>query len=304
MRNYQGNDIKTCYSEKLAKITMKEFESFFKTVEGSEGMKCNYPTRLDTYGKGCQHDCKYCYAKSLLNFRGLWDAKEPAVANIEKIKHMINKNLKAGDIVRLGGMTDCFQPLERKYKVSYQTIEELNKKGIGYLIVTKSDIVADDEYIKLMDKKLAHIQITITCTSDEFCAKYEKATPPSKRIAAVEKLQEAGFDVQVRLSPFIPQFVSMGVLDMDIINNIKCDKILVEFLRVNAWIKKWFKIIYTDYSFNQSGYQHIPLKWKRYYLKLINGFKEVSVCEDVLQHYKYWRDNVNHNPNDCCNLRK
>lgn len=283
---------------------MKEFESFFKTVKGGEGKKCNYPTRLDTYGCGCQHDCKYCYAKSLLNFRELWNAVEPAVASIDKITATIEKNLKAGDIVRLGGMTDCFQPLERKQRITYQTIEQLNKRDIGYLIVIKSDLVANDEYMALMRKDLAHIQITVTCTDDAFCAKYEKATPPTKRIAAIEKLQTAGFDVQLRLSPFIPQFAETKFLDLDIINSVKCDKVLVEFLRVNTWIKKWFKINYSDYTFNQGGYKHIPLKWKRHYLKKITGFKEVSVCEDVLQHYKYWKQNVNHNPEDCCNLKK
>ena len=44
----------------------KEFKSFYKTVEGNEGSKCKYNTRLDTYGCGCQHACSYCYAKSLL----------------------------------------------------------------------------------------------------------------------------------------------------------------------------------------------------------------------------------------------
>ena len=47
---------------------MAELKSFYKTVGGNEGNKCNYPTRLDTYGCGCMHDCKYCYAKSLLDF--------------------------------------------------------------------------------------------------------------------------------------------------------------------------------------------------------------------------------------------
>ena len=50
---------------------MKEYKSFFKTVNGNEGSKCHYNTRLDTYGCGCQHDCSYCYAKSLLDFRKL-----------------------------------------------------------------------------------------------------------------------------------------------------------------------------------------------------------------------------------------
>ena len=38
------------------------------------------------------------------------------------------------------------------------------------------------------------------------CKTYEKASKPSDRIKAILKLQEAGFDVQIRLSPYIPQF--------------------------------------------------------------------------------------------------
>lgn len=155
-----------------------EFKSFFKTVGGNEGNKCHYPTRLDTYGCGCQHDCKYCYAKSLLDFRKLWNAAQPAIVNIQKVHRTIRRNLKPGDIVRLGGMTDCFQPLERTARATYRTIEELNRQRVGYLIVTKSEIVADDEYMELMDKDLAHIQVTVTCTDDHFNREYEKATPP------------------------------------------------------------------------------------------------------------------------------
>ena len=70
---------------------MKEFKSFYKTVRGNEGDKCNYPTRLDTYGCGCMHDCNYCYAKSLLDFRNLWDAKDPSIADTEKIKRKVSK---------------------------------------------------------------------------------------------------------------------------------------------------------------------------------------------------------------------
>lgn len=283
---------------------MQEFDSFFKTVEGNEGSKCHYPTRLDTYGCGCQHDCKYCYAKSLLDFRKLWNPQEPSVADIEKIKRVIARQLHEGDIVRLGGMTDCFMPMERKQRITYQTIEELNKRNIGYLIATKSDLVAEDEYMSLLSPDLAHIQITVTCTDDAFSKEYEKAVPPSLRIKAIEKLYAAGFDVQLRLSPYIPQFIERGVLDLDVINNVRCEKILVEFLRVNRWISRWFDIDYSDYSVNQSGYKHMPIQKKLRYLKKITGFKELSVCEDLSWTYHYWQRNINHNPDDCCNLRK
>lgn len=126
-------------------------------------------------------------------------------------------------------MTDGFQPIEKKYRVTYETIKALNEKRIPYLIVTKGAMVADDEYVDILDKELAHIQVTVTTTNDKLSTTYEKASAPSKRIAAIEKLQENGFDVQLRLSPFIPQFI-----DFDILDDVKCDKILIEFLRVNS----------------------------------------------------------------------
>lgn len=269
---------------------MKEFKSFFKEVTGNEGDKCLYNTRLDTYGCGCQHDCSYCYAKSLLDFRNLWDAEMPSVADIEKIKRKIKK-LQPGTVVRLGGMTDCFQPLELAFRVTYETIKTLNEQRVHYLIVTKSDLVW--MYRHILDKELAHIQITTTWIP---C---EKAVSTERRIKAIEGLCAEGFDVAVRLSPYVPQFV-----DFERLNSIKCNKIIIEFLRVNHWIKKWLPLDYSDYTVKQSGYEHLPLSKKIEHLSKVTGFDEVSVCEDVTEHYEYWKECVNHNKEDCCNLRK
>lgn len=277
-----------------------EFKSFFKSVGGNEGDKCKYPHRLDSYGRGCQHDCKYCYAKSLLNFRNMWNPYAPAVANIEAVKKTIAKIKKEGCIhtVRLGGMTDCFQPIEKTERVTYEIIKALNEARISYLIVTKSDMVSDDEYMAIMDKDLAHIQITVTTTDDKRSITYENATLPSDRIKAIEKLQAAGFDVALRLSPFIDEYI-----DYDILNQVKCDKIQVEFLRVNSWIEKWFDIDYTDYTVKQSNYKHLPLEKKKELIQKITGFREISVCEDESEAYEYWKHHFNPNPDDCCNLR-
>lgn len=268
----------------------KEYKSFYKEVKGNEGSKCRYNTRLDTYGCGCQHDCAYCYAKSLLNFRNLWDANDPAVADLEKIEQRIERT-PAGTIIRLGGMTDCFQPLEERERVTAGTIDLLNKYGIGYLIVTKSDLIC--EYMHMLDPQLAHIQISTTWIPTE------KAVSTERRIRAIEKLNAAGYDVAVRLSPYVPQFV-----DFDRLNSIQCDKIIVEFLRVNHWIKKWLPLDYSEYTVKHAGYEHLPLDKKIAYLAKITGFSEVSVCEDVTEHFEYWRECVNHNKEDCCNLRR
>lgn len=275
---------------------MKKFNSFYKTVTGGEGSKCKYPTRLDTYGCGCAHDCKYCYAKSLLEFRKMWDTNEPRVADIKEIENVVKK-IPKGQIVRLGGMTDCFQPCELKYRTTYETIKLLNKYGIGYLIVTKSHIVANDEYIEIFDKELAHIQITVTTLDDNLSLEYEKASVPSKRIEAILKLQNAGIDVSIRLSPIIPEF-----MDFKKLNSLGIKKAIVEFLRANGFIKKWFKIDYSRHIIYEGGYYHLTLDDKINILKKIE-IPSISVCEDVSSHYEYWKYCFNPNKEDCCNLK-
>lgn len=280
---------------------MKSFSLFYKEVEGNEGNKCHYPTRLDTYGCGCQHDCKYCYAKSLLDFRGLWNSQKPVVGNMKQIRNAIIRAKKSGvKVLRLGGMTDCFQPIELKYRTTYQTIRLLNKYKIEYLIVTKSHLVANDEYMKIYDKDLAHFQITTTCLDDELYKKldYEKASLPSKRIEAIKKLQDNGFDVAIRLSPLIEEYI-----DFDKLNSLGIEKAIVEFLRVNHWIRKWFDIDYSKFTLKEGGYEHLQLDEKKRILDKVK-IPIISVCEDVDEHYNYWTNNFNPNKEDCCNLRR
>ena len=255
---------------------------------------------MDVYGCGCAHDCKYCYAKSLLEFRGFWNPQSPSVANINKIKEQI-KSIASGECgqikaIRLGGMTDCFQPVEKLHKVTYKVIRLLNRRRIPYLIVTKSALVA--EYMDVLDKDLAHIQITVTTLDDKLCSTYEKASPPSERVAAILKLQDAGYDVALRLSPYIPSY-----MDTEKLSKLGIKKVCIEFLRVNTWIKTWFNINFDEYTVIQGGYRHLPLERKLEYISKITGFEEMTVCEDEDEAYEYWTHHFNHNPDDCCNLR-
>lgn len=278
----------------------KEFKSFYKTVGGNEGTKCHYPTRLDTYGCGCAHDCKYCYAKSLLAFRKLWNPEDPSVVDTKKVERLVRK-IPRGSVVRLGGMTDCFQPCELKHRATFRTIKILNRYRIGYLIVTKSGIVGYDEYLDLLDPELAHVQITTTTTDAKISASLEVATAPEGRIWAAERLQAKGIDTALRLSPYLP-----GLIDLDRIKAAKVDKIVLEFLRVNSWTRKWIGdlIDLSPYTLKSGGYQHLPLDEKK---KLAQEVKDgtgkvVSVCEDEDTAYEFWKSGFNPNPDDCCNL--
>ena len=285
----------------MGKFVLEEkdrFDSPCKTVGGGEGDKCYYPTRLDPYGKGCYYDCIYCYAKSLLDFRGLWNPSKPSPVPFSKLYDIV-KGLKSGTVVRLGGMTDCFQPRERVVRNTYKTIQLLKRKRIHYLIVTKSNLVSKKEYLNLMDPNLAHIQISIPSTSDDVLNLTDNAPSFSKRKQAVETLYGEGFDVSVRLSPFLPYN-----MDYEKLNGINCEKILVEFLRINNKTKKQLQsIVNTEYyTVKEGGYQHLTLLNKLNLLKRIH-YPQISVCDDVTEHYNYFKENVNYNTKDCCNLK-
>lgn len=220
------------------------------------------------------------------------------MADPEKIRRRL-KNIPPGTIVRLGGMTDCFQPCEETYKVTYETIREMNRRGIGYLVVTKSGLVAEPRYLEILDKELAHIQITVTSLNDAHAGAYEKACPPSRRLQALLTLQESGYDVAIRLSPLIPEF-----MDFEALAQIPVKRGIVEFLRVNAWIRRWLSgVNFEKYTCRQGGYCHLPLEEKLTILKQIR-IPELTICEDVTEHYQYWKTHVNPNQDDCCNLRK
>lgn len=290
----------TIDKSKLKKeLNKQRLGSFYKTVGGGEGSRCLYPTRLDTYGKGCYFNCKYCYAKSLLDFRGLWQPNSPAIPSMREMAKTIKK-IPKGSVVRLGGMTDCFQPIERIRRNTYKTIQLLNRRGIHYLIVTKSDLISNPEYLDLMDTRLAHIQVSIPSTDNKTLAATDNAKSFEVRKNTIETLQEQGFDTSLRLAPFL-----YSTADYEKIHDIKVDKVLVEFLRLKSVAKNspMNQVLNLNpYTYKEGGYYHLPLKTKLAVLDKLE-FDEMSVCEDVESHYNYFKENYNYNPEDCCNLR-
>ena len=63
----------------------------------------------------------------------------------------------------------------------------------------------------------------------------------------------------------------------------------------NYRIENEFKSFYKEVKGNEGDKCHI---------KNINGFKEITICEDESEAYEYWKHNFNPKPEDCCNLRK
>lgn len=276
--------------------------SGYSVLSTADDKVCYHKKRLDTYGYGCSHNCGYCYAKNIYSFskRAMWHPYSPLVADLNEIQHIVYHSLKPGEIVRLGGMTDCFQEAEKTQRITYKTIKMLNARRVHYLIVTKSTLIATDEYMSILDPEFAHIQISVSMTDDVAAGLYENCASPSERIAAVERLSVAGYDTTLRVSPYAPELI-----DNDIINRVKCDKLLIGFFFVHPNMMKKFPLVdYSRYTHHEKCYYHLPLEDKISTIEpFIGHFEQISICDDCPTHHQHWRDHFNPKPQDCCNLR-
>jgi DNA repair photolyase len=179
--------------------------------------KCHYAFEIDTYGRGCIHNCSYCYAKEILTRHGYWNEPQPFplnMAEVRKIFYTVFETDKASKWrevltqkipLRLGSMSDCFMWLDRKYRVTYELLKILKFYQYPYIVFTRSDLVAHDEYIDVMDKDLCSIQFSI-CGGNERLSRILEPGSPSveRRLTALKKLNDEGFWTTVRINPLFP----------------------------------------------------------------------------------------------------
>ena len=316
----------------------KKFNSPVKLPGGGETTRCYYPFKVDTYGCGCSNDCLYCYARSVLSFRNLWDAADPSQADISDIRKIFsavfdkNKQTKFTEILkakipaRLGGMTDCFGDVEKTARRTREVIKMLNEYDYPYLILTKNKLIT--EYIDILRKDLGYIQFTITTPRDDKAAIFEpQASSTSERLAALRAFSDAGFWTAARINPLFPIHKdgyytgSVLVKDkfdyfdwelVDMIGAARAGTLIAGFLRLSTWNLRWIKEATGDdlrWMFNEQKQKNTALHFstaeKRYYYERIkkmcdkNGV-EFSVCYDGDDAYTAFKY-LWANQDDCCN---
>jgi DNA repair photolyase len=194
------------------------FGSPFKLVNShSTCQQCLYSFEVDTYGRGCVHNCVYCYAKAELTVHGYWNNPYPAPVNINEIRKVFHtvfetdRKSKFREVMekriplRIGSMSDSFMHMDNKYGVTKELLRILKHYKYPYVIFTRSDLVAQEDYMELIDPKLASIQFSIASTNDKLNKLIEPGAPSAKRrLAALTKLNKAGFWTTVRINPLFP----------------------------------------------------------------------------------------------------
>jgi DNA repair photolyase len=194
------------------------FNTTFKLLNHhSSCSKCHYSFEIDTYGRGCVHNCTYCYAKEILTRHGYWNEPMPFPVNLAEVRKIFytvfetNKTSRWREVlekrvpVRIGSMSDSFMWMDDKYGVSLELLKILKHYNYPYIIFTRSDLVATQKYVDAMDTNLASIQFSMSGGNEEIVRKLEPGAPSIKRrLAALKVLSENGFWTTVRLNPFFP----------------------------------------------------------------------------------------------------
>lgn len=181
--------------------------------------KCHYSFEVDTYGRGCVHNCTYCYAKEILTRHGYWNEPMPFPVNLAEIRKIFytvfetDRSSRWREILekrvplRIGSMSDSFMWTDKKFKVSLEFLKILKFYKYPHIIFTRSDLIATQEYVDAMDPSLASIQFSMSGGNEAIVRKLEPGAPSvQRRLEAMKTLAECGFWTTARINPLFPMY--------------------------------------------------------------------------------------------------
>lgn len=163
--------------------------------------------------RGCEHGCVYCYARPSHAYLGLSPGLdfETRLFHKPNAPELLEKELRAPNykpqVIALGSNTDPYQPAERELKLTRRILEVLAAFNHPVMLVTKSALVVRDVDVlaPMAAKGLAHVGVSLTTLDRDLARRLEpRAATPTRRLATVRALSDAGIPVTILASPMIP----------------------------------------------------------------------------------------------------
>jgi DNA repair photolyase len=171
-----------------------------------------FETSLNPY-RGCEHGCIYCYARPTHEYLGLsagldFESKIMVKTNAPELlrAELESRRWKPQTLV-MSGVTDPYQPIERKLGITRGCLEVLAKFHNPVAIITKNRLVTRD--IDLLRRLAAHnaaaVNISVTSLDSSLQRVLEPRTSsPQARLDAIRQLRDAGIPTGVMVAPIIP----------------------------------------------------------------------------------------------------
>jgi len=163
--------------------------------------------------QGCEHGCIYCYARNAHHYWGFdagidFESKIVVKQNAPELleKHFLKKSWKPTPIM-LSGNTDCYQPVERKLKITRRLLQVFLDFRNPVSIISKNSLILRDLDLlqKLAKHNLVQVFLSITTLNEELRRKMEPRTANAqKRLKTLKGLSDAGIPTGVMNAPLIP----------------------------------------------------------------------------------------------------
>ncbi len=183
-----------------------------RILSGNDSPDIGFDLSLNPY-RGCEHGCIYCYARpthSYLNLSPGLDFETRIVAKVNAAQRLrealASKNYSPGQL-NIGSVTDAYQPVERRLRITRSVLEVLAQARHAYSIITKSSLIERDIDLigPMAAQGMAAVYVSITTLDAELARKLEpRAAAPHRRLKTIETLVRAGVPVGVSVSPVIP----------------------------------------------------------------------------------------------------
>jgi DNA repair photolyase len=187
-------------------------DSTRKVIAHNDSPDVGFEWSINPY-RGCEHGCIYCYARPThewLGFSAGLDFETKIMVKMDAPEllaaELSSKKWKAATI-SVSGVTDCYQPVERKLQITRKCIRVMSAFGNPFGIITKSALVTRDIDIlaEAAKRKLCVVMLSVTTLDEEVHRVMEpRASTPRRRLEAIAKLTHAGVPVGVMVAPVVP----------------------------------------------------------------------------------------------------
>jgi DNA repair photolyase len=198
--------------EEPAPQTMLFRDTTKKIIAKNDSPDVGFTYSINPY-RGCEHGCIYCYARPGHEYFGLSAGLdfETKIFVKQNAAELLRKELMApkwtGELIAMSGVTDCYQPIERKLRITRSCLEVLLEFRNPTALITKNHLITRDVDIlgEMAQYDGVGVSVSITSLRNEIQRVMEPRTSiPARRLAAVETLAKAGVRVNVMVAPVVP----------------------------------------------------------------------------------------------------
>jgi DNA repair photolyase len=193
-------------------LTQYFFETPKNIVSKSESPDLGVMHSINPY-QGCEHGCIYCYARNSHNYWGFssgLDFERKIIVKPDAPQKLVSYlNNYKGNVtpILLSGNTDCYQPAEKKFRLTRKLLHVFYNYRYPVSLITKNRLIIRDLDIlqKLAEENLVQVFLSITTLDESVRSAMEPRTATAaKRLEMIEILSKNGIPVGIMNAPILP----------------------------------------------------------------------------------------------------